>query len=95
MAGATVRITDNAHQILRKISAAQQKPMQTVLDEALREYEAKVLLDDLNAYYAELRSDPQAWAEELKERAEWDGILADGLDAEEAWGGADRSASRA
>jgi hypothetical protein len=32
-----------------------------------------------NAGYAELRADPDAWAEELRERALWDVTLADGL----------------
>jgi hypothetical protein len=33
----------------------------------------------MNAAYAALRNDPQAWGEELAERALWDRALDDGL----------------
>jgi hypothetical protein len=36
-------------------------------------------LDEVNAAYATLRNDPQAWEEELAERALWDRALDDGL----------------
>ncbi|HEX6677076.1 MAG TPA: hypothetical protein VF486_18860 [Actinomycetes bacterium] len=35
---------------------------------------------ELDAAYARLRADPAAWEEELAERAELEGTLADGLD---------------
>jgi hypothetical protein len=35
---------------------------------------------ELHAAYARLRADPTAWEEELAERAELEGTLADGLD---------------
>jgi hypothetical protein len=41
---------------------------------------ASGLLDAMNAAYAALRKDPATWADELGERALWDGTLADGLD---------------
>jgi hypothetical protein len=36
------------------------------------------LLEAMNAGYARLRADPQAWAEELAEHELWDQTLADG-----------------
>jgi hypothetical protein len=35
--------------------------------------------EELNAAFATLQADPEAWAEELAERAMWDATLADGL----------------
>ena len=35
--------------------------------------------EGLNAAFATLQADPEAWAEELAERAMWDATLADGL----------------
>ncbi len=40
-----------------------------------REHFLEQLADD----YAVLRSNPEAWAQELAERAEWDATLLDGL----------------
>jgi len=51
--------------------------MQAVLDEAIDHYQQEQLLDEANAAYAQLKSDPKAWSEELAERAQWDGALAD------------------
>jgi hypothetical protein len=39
----------------------------------------------LNAGYAELRADPEAWAELEAERRLWDATLMDGLDPDERW----------
>jgi hypothetical protein len=37
------------------------------------------ILMEGNHAYARLRANPEAWAEELKERKAWEGTLADGL----------------
>jgi hypothetical protein len=39
-------------------------------------------LDEANAAYARLKSDPEAWMEELAERKQWDCTLADGIEKE-------------
>ena len=39
----------------------------------------------MNAGYAELRADPEAWAAHLAERKLWDATLLDGLDPDEQW----------
>ena len=57
--------------------------MQTVLEEALKAYEASKFFDDLDHYYKELRSDPVAWKEELGERALMENTLLDGIDQDE------------
>lgn len=47
--------------------------------------EAEDLLRRGNEAYARLREDPEAWAEVLRERAEWDCTLMDGLEDEPPW----------
>jgi hypothetical protein len=56
--------------------------MQAVLDEAIEHYQRDKFLDDVNAAFANLRSDPKAWKEEQAERALWDKTLTDGLGKE-------------
>lgn len=41
--------------------------------------------DEVNARYAALRADPQAWAEEQADRAAMGHTLMDGLDPTERW----------
>lgn len=45
--------------------------------------EGRRLLAETNRAYAALKADPKAWEEERKERALWDGTLADGLEAQD------------
>lgn len=52
---------------------------------ALDAYRRQLFFDRLNAGYAELQADPEAWAEHLAERKDWDTTLMDGLDAAEHW----------
>ena len=47
-------------------------------DEADRRRE---LLGETNRAYAMLKADPEAWKEERKERALWEGTLADGFES--------------
>src|SRR3954447_17455673 len=55
------------------------------LDRAIKgEYE-RTFWEAVNAGYAALRADPQAWAEVEGERKLWDATLLDGLDPEERW----------
>jgi len=59
--------------------------MMGVLDKALDAYHRKVFFEQLNAGYAKLRADPEAWAEHLAKRKLWDATLMDGLDPDEHW----------
>jgi hypothetical protein len=54
--------------------------MQEVLSHAVEAYRRDHLLREVNAAYALLRADPDAWREERAERAIWEGTLADGLE---------------
>ena len=46
--------------------------MQTLLNETIEHDQRDKFLDEVNAAYAALRSDPKAWKEEQAERALWD-----------------------
>ena len=55
------------------------------MDKTLEEYRRKKFLHAVNAGYAALRADPEAWAEFEAEREACDATLMDGLDASERW----------
>lgn len=88
MAGSTttVRIGLEAHETLRQLSKETGQTAREVLERSLRAYRDQVLLDDTNAAYAALREDPEAWKQELAERAEWEATIADGLEPIEPTG---------
>jgi predicted transcriptional regulator len=80
MASTTVRVTERTHAVLRELAAVTGEPLQQVLEEAVERYRRERFFADLHAAYARLADDRVAWEEELEERAELDGTLADGLD---------------
>jgi hypothetical protein len=85
MSTPTVRISEASHQLLKEMAEQTGQTMMNVLDRALDVYRRQLFFEQLNAGYAELRADPQAWAEHLAERKVWDATLMDGLDPEEHW----------
>lgn len=80
MSTPTIAISETSQQILRELAEQTGQSMTDVLDKALDTYRRKLFFEQLNAGYAALRADPQAWAEELEERKLWDATLMDGLD---------------
>jgi predicted transcriptional regulator len=79
MASTTVRVTEHTHALLRELAAATGEPLQQVLEEAVERYRRDRFFADLHAAYARLAGDQAAWQEELDERTELEGTLADGL----------------
>jgi hypothetical protein len=80
MGSTTVRVTSRAHQLLRELAATTGESMQDVLESALERYRREQFFGDLREAYARLAADRTVWGEELAERAELEGTLADGLD---------------
>jgi predicted transcriptional regulator len=78
----TVRVSDETHSALRELSERRGQSMTQVLAEAVERLHHEELLRRTNEAYAAIREDPEAWDELLRERAEWDRTLADGLDDE-------------
>jgi predicted transcriptional regulator len=82
MAGATVRVSEETRNVLRDLAARTGQPMQAILERAVEDYRRRCFFEEMNRAFAALRADPQAWADELQERATWDVALADGLGEE-------------
>lgn len=78
----TARVSEKARRMLRELARETGRTMQEVLEEAIEAYRRRVFLERCNAAYAALRSDPQAWEEEMQERREWEGTLADDLEGD-------------
>jgi hypothetical protein len=85
MSTPTVRISETSHQLLKELAKQTGQTMMDVLDKALDAYRRQQFFAQLNAGYAELQADPEAWAGHLAERQVWDATLMDGLDPNEHW----------
>lgn len=75
----TIRVTDDTHKKLRDLAKTARQPMHELVAQAIKEYEERRFWDDVNAAYARLQADAEAWKEVLEERAMWDIGLQDGL----------------
>jgi hypothetical protein len=78
----TVRISEDAQRLLRWLSDKEGRSMHAVLRSALEVYRRQRFLEEMNASYAELRSDARSWDEWSAEVSVWDRTLSDGLVAE-------------
>jgi predicted transcriptional regulator len=86
MSQTTVRISERTRETLREIAQARQETMQSVLENAVEEYRRKRFFEDLDAEYAKLQEDPEAWDAYQAELKVWDATLMDGLSEKEDWG---------
>lgn len=82
---AQLRVSKDIHEKLRELARNEGLSMQRILEKALSEYEKTQFFDALNAAFAALKADPEAWAEELRERRLSENTLMDGLDEDEVW----------
>lgn len=73
----TIRISDETKERIAKLASSTGRPMTELLDAAVDALERKLFFDELNARYAELRDDPQAWAGIRAEREAEEGSLGD------------------
>ncbi|MHB1033922.1 MAG: hypothetical protein ACYC35_03585 [Pirellulales bacterium] len=80
MASETVRIHAQTHAKLRQLAEQVGQSMPEVLESAVEAYRRQRFLEGLARDFAALRSDPQAWADEMAERRAWDASLADDLE---------------
>jgi hypothetical protein len=85
MSTPTVQITETSHRILRQLAEQTGQTMTDVIDKALDAYRRKLFFEQMNAGYAEMRADPEAWAAMEAERKLWDATLMDGLAPDEHW----------
>jgi hypothetical protein len=85
MSAPTVPISEASHRLLEELAKQTGQTMMDVLDKALDAYCRKLFFEQMNAGYAELRADPEAWVQHLDERRLWDATLMDGLSPDERW----------
>lgn len=78
----STRISEPAHEVLRRLADESGEPMQAILDKAVELYRRQRFLDESNRAFAALRADSKAWKGEQAERVAWDITVADGLDKE-------------
>ncbi len=76
------RITDRTDTNLEELKEMLGKSKQAILEKAVDLYVREQFLKKTNEEYEQLQKDPEAWKQELEERALWDVTLADGLDDE-------------
>jgi hypothetical protein len=62
------------------MAAQDQLPVQEVAARAVEAYRRQRRLDQINADFAALRADPEAWQDYRSDLAAWDSTLLDGLD---------------
>jgi hypothetical protein len=75
----TVIISESAHQLLQQLADLEKTSTEVVLDRALEVYRREVFLRQANVAFADLKSNEEAWKEELEERELWDNTVADGM----------------
>jgi len=59
----TIRVSEDTRDRFSKLASETGRPMTQLLDEAADALERRLFFDQLDARYAELRADPDAWAE--------------------------------
>lgn len=75
-----VRISKNAYDKLNKLEVEIGASKQVIIEQALDKLMRENLIKRANKAYEKLKSNPQAWQEELEERATWESTITDGLE---------------
>ena len=76
----TIQVPDATYETARRLAG--DGPVESVIAEAVEALRRKRLLEEINIGFANLQSDPMAWAAELQERETTEGTLGDGLEEE-------------
>jgi hypothetical protein len=74
---ATVQIPDRTYETLRRLAG--NGPIDPIISEAVEDLRRKRMLDETNAAFAVIESDPEVREELRREREELEGTLGDGL----------------
>ena len=77
-----VRVSKELRDFLKQIAAFKKSSMQTVLEEAIRNYEKDVFFENLNKAYEELEQKTDDFKEYKEELKTLDITLKDGLEEE-------------
>ncbi len=74
----TIRVSEDTRDRFAKLASETGRPMTQLLDDAAEALERRLFFDQMDARFDELRSDPEAWAAIVAERALEDGTADDG-----------------
>ncbi len=80
MTTTTIRISDTAHRVLKRLANDSGQPLHAVIDDAVEFYRRARVLDAINDDFARLRADPAASRAYDDELSTLDATLSDGLD---------------
>ncbi len=76
----TVRISSHSDEVINELVKETGKSKIVIIDEALESYRFYERMRLLNEQYEKLKSNKEAWQQELGERKELEGTIADGLE---------------
>jgi len=79
---ATVRVQPGTHATLRALSAAEQRPMGQVIEDAIDLYQRETFWTVRREGFTQSRADRDSWAEYRSEAVIWDSVAGDGLEGE-------------
>jgi predicted CopG family antitoxin len=82
METSTIRISAESHDMLKRLATKEKTSMNAVIERALEIYRRKNFLEETNKAFAALKSNKEAWAEELEERELWESTIGDALEEE-------------
>jgi hypothetical protein len=83
MATTTIRVSPEAHRILKLASEERGISLVEALDEITKAWEREHFFQEFNNAYATLRENATVWAEEQDERRLWDAALTDNIEEED------------
>jgi hypothetical protein len=79
-----IRVSRAVYERIREMAQENHETLGGVIERLVKQEEERQFWAQVNADFAALRADPEAWAEEVHERALWEGTLMDGLDRDDA-----------
>lgn len=79
-----IRVPRAVYERIREIAHENHETLGAVIERLVKQEEERQFWAQVNADFAALRADPEAWAEEVHERALWEGTLMDELEHDDA-----------
>ncbi len=73
----TIRVSEKTRDRFAKLASATGKPMVTLLEDAADALEKQIFFEEFSQRYAQLREDPDAWAEIENERRSESAVVHD------------------
>lgn len=83
MSEAMMRVSGETRRLLRAMAAGERLSMQKILAKAVESYWKERFFEQANQAYAAARQHPETREALEREMAEWDTVLADGLEPED------------